>query len=203
MLVSSYPHAVLFLVSAPSGTGKTTLCHRLLADEPLLRFSVSSTTRQPRKGEVDGQDYNFISRDEFRGRVEKGVFLEHAEVHGNLYGTEAAVVEDFIRQGYSVMLDVDVQGAQLIREALSGRPHLQPLFHDVFLRPPSLESLRVRLEQRGKDTPEVIEERLHNAEKEMREAHLYRYQLVNDNLDHASKLLKSIYRACTCSTLPE
>lgn len=197
------PHPVLFLVSAPSGAGKTTLCQRLLEEEPRLRYSVSVTTRPPREGEVDGRDYEFISRGQFGERVKQGQFLEHAEVHGNLYGTSRDWVERMFRNGDSVLMDVDVQGARQIRDALlrENASGMASYFHDVFISPPDLEVLRQRLERRAQDPQEVIERRLKNAAQEMSDAHRYAYQVVNDDLESAYVQLRSIYRACCHHTV--
>lgn len=198
-------HPVLLLVSAPSGAGKTTLCQRLLSENESLRYSVSVTTREPRKGEVDGVHYEFISREAFLRRVEQGDFLEYAEVHGNLYGTSWQQVEEVFLKGGSVLMDVDVQGARLIRSVLEagekGRK-MKPFFHDVFISPPGLEALRDRLESRAQDSRDVIERRLRNAAEEMADAHRYEFQIVNDDLDLAYDELRSIYVACRLKTMP-
>ncbi len=204
MNIEPIPHPILLLVSAPSGTGKTTLCHRLMQAEPGLRYSVSSTTRAPREGETDGVDYTFLSREEFLRRAGEGKFLEYAEVHGNFYGTEIGMVERNFFAGHSVLLDVDVQGARLIREALSREsmnPKLRTYFHDVFISPPSLNALRDRLEKRGKDSQAVIEKRLRNAEAEMLDAAHYEYQIINDDLDSAFAQLTAIHTANTLRTV--
>lgn len=203
--MSNVPHPVLFLVSAPSGAGKTTLCHRLLEAEPGLKYSISSTTRAPRKGEVDGEDYDFLDREAFRRRIDQGAFLEYAEVHGNFYGTRVDNVLEFYRAGYSVLLDIDVQGAALIRASLRREgvdAGLRHVFVDVFIRPPSLAALRERLEARGKDDPEVIERRLGNAADEMGRASLYQYQVVNDDLESAFGQLRAVYAASRVRTIP-
>jgi guanylate kinase len=204
MKLEPTPHPILLLVSAPSGTGKTTLCHRLMQEETELRYSVSSTTRAPREGEVDGVDYTFLSREEFLRRAGQGKFLEYAEVHGNYYGTEIDMVESNFLAGYSVLLDVDVQGARLIREALSREsmnPKLRQCFHDVFISPPTLDALRHRLEKRGKDSQDVIEKRLRNAEAEMLDAAHYEYQIINDDLDSAFAQLTAIHTASKLRTV--
>jgi guanylate kinase len=204
MNIEPISHPILLLVSAPSGTGKTTLCHRLMQQEAELRYSVSSTTRAPREGEKDGLDYTFLSRKEFLRKAETGKFLEYAEVHGNFYGTEIEMVEKYFLAGYSVLLDVDVQGARLIREALrrdSMNPKLRYCFYDVFISPPSLDALRQRLEKRGKDRQEAIENRLRNAEVEMLDAARYEYQIINDDLDSAFAQLASIYTASKLRTV--
>ena len=204
MNIVEIPHPVLFLISAPSGAGKTTLCQRLLKECPTLKYSVSSTTRAPRTGEVDGVDYDFLSREDYDRHVAAGKFLECAEVHGNGYGTRLETVHRFFNEGYSVLLDVDVQGAEHIRRNLQ-QPGMDPLmrksFVDLFLSPPSLESLRDRLEGRGQDSAEVIEQRLKNAATEIAEASRYQYQVVNDNLEKAYRELRSVYIASTLRTL--
>lgn len=188
--------AILFVVSAPSGAGKTTLCRRLLQEMEDLAYSVSSTTRAPRQGEVDGEDYEFLTRERFDRMVEAEAFLEHAEVHGNGYGTRRDKVFGILNAGRSVLLDVDVQGAEQIRARLEkekgeGR---YPGYVDVFVKPPSLEELRKRLEGRAKDSEEVIERRVRNAAKEMEYAKRYRYRIVNDDLEEAYDELRAIYR---------
>lgn len=197
------PHPVLFLVSAPSGAGKTTLCKQLLATHPELRYSVSCTTRPPREGEKDGEDYFFMSREAFESKIMAGDFLEHAEVYGNYYGTEVSFVTRAIAAGNSVLLDVDIQGAEKIRAALK-RPGIDPrlpqAFCDVFVLPPSLQDLKQRLVQRGKDRADVIARRLEQADAEIQQADLYQYQFQNKDLNEAVLTFQSIYRAASCRT---
>lgn len=197
------PHPVLFLVSAPSGAGKTTLCRQLLATQPELRYSVSCTTRPPRTGEKDGVDYFFMTRETFEEKIRSHDFLEHAEVYGNYYGTGISFVADTLADGYSVLLDVDVQGAEKIRAALD-RPEMDPrlrqAFCDVFVLPPSLQALKQRLTQRGKDSPDVIRRRLEQAESEIRQADLYQFQFQNGDLNEAVLTFQSIYRAAAHRT---
>ncbi|WFB34701.1 guanylate kinase [Kiritimatiellota bacterium B12222] len=204
MKIVETPHPILFLISAPSGTGKTTLCQRLLSEFPQLRYSVSSTTRAPRSGEVDGVDYDFLSREDFQSQVEQGAFLEYAEVHGNGYGTRIQTLKSFFDAGKSVLLDVDVQGADLIRDNL-GRADVDPImqksFVDVFLSPPHLDALRERLEGRGKDAAEVIEHRLTNAKAEMEKAGCYQFQIINDDLDVAYHELRAVFIASCLRTI--
>lgn len=186
---------LLLVVSAPSGAGKTTLCQRLLADFPSMRYSVSCTTRMPRAGEVDGVHYHFLDAAAFQQRVEAGDFLEYAQVHGNRYGTLREEVLRGLLAGQDVLMDIDVQGAAHIREALRQVTPDDPLragFVDVFVHPPSVEELRRRLCRRGKDSPEVIERRVRQAEAEIAEAGAYRYSLVNDDLDRAYGLLRDL-----------
>ncbi len=186
---------MLIIVSAPSGAGKSTLCDRLLADDPGIRYSVSCTTRAPRGEEQDGVAYHFLSTAVFEARVAEGAFLEYASVHGNQYGTLKESVRDVMAEGQSVLLDIDVQGAALVRETLAELPDDDVMvrgFVDVFVEPPSMEVLRARLEGRGEDAREVIEQRLQNATREMACAPAYKYRLVNDDLDVALNQLRDI-----------
>ena len=186
---------LLIIVSAPSGAGKSTLCDRLLSESPDIVYSVSCTTRPPRGAERDGVAYNFMSPEVFEQRVQDGAFLEHAVVHDNRYGTLKETVRAAMADGKSVMMDIDVQGAQQVRAALAELPDDDAMvqgFVDVFIQPPSARVLRQRLESRGEDAPEVIERRLKNAEQEMACAAAYRYCVVNDNLDAALAELRGI-----------
>lgn len=193
------PRPVVFLVSAPSGAGKTTLCRRLLEAEPNLCYSVSCTTRPPREGERDGVDYFFLTRGAFEAEAAAGEFLEHAEVHGHFYGTRVSFLKDCLERGKSVLLDVDVQGAGQIRKKIAGPegdPVIRSAFADVFVFPPSPELLRARLEGRGTDAAEVVARRLENAEAEMRQAGAYMFQLVNRDLEVAFRVFHAIFLAC-------
>ncbi|MGD8960209.1 MAG: guanylate kinase [Desulfobacteraceae bacterium] len=165
----------LFILSAPSGAGKTTLCQALRERFPDLKYSVSSTTRPPRQGERDGVDYFFVTREDFYNRLEKGGWAEWAEVYGNFYGTSAAFLDRALAAGEDVLLDIDVQGTRQILR-------MYPDCVTVFIMPPSLEVLRERLEKRGTDSPEVIAKRLVSAREEMAQKSLYRYVVVNDHL---------------------
>ena len=165
----------LFILSAPSGAGKTTLCQALRERFPDLKYSVSSTTRPPRKGECDGVDYFFVTREDFCNRLEKGGWAEWAEVYGNFYGTSAAFLDRALAAGEDVLLDIDVQGTRQILR-------MYPDCVTIFIMPPSLEALRQRLEKRGTDSPEVIAKRLVSAREEMAQKGLYRYVVVNDHL---------------------
>lgn len=181
-------HPLLIVVSAPSGAGKSTLCDRVLADNSDIVYSVSCTTRAPRGQEVDGVDYYFLTPDVFAERVDAGDFLEHATVHSNSYGTLKETVRSAMDSGKSVMMDIDVQGAEQVREALKKmRPEDAMVrgFVDIFIKPPSIAELRQRLEGRGEDEQHVIEKRLDNAAQEMDCADLYKYAVVNDELDDA------------------
>lgn len=187
--------SLLIIVSAPSGGGKTTLCERLLAEFHQMVYSVSCTTRAPRDGEIDGTDYYFIDEEEFERRVQNDEFVEHATVHGHRYGTLRRFIERGFAQGRDVLMDIDVQGAAQIRNKLTTLPPTDPLrsgFVDAFIAPPSIEVLRRRLHLRGKDTDEVIERRLRQAEKELQEWRAYKYLIVNDRLDASYDALRSI-----------
>jgi len=184
---------LLIVVSAPSGAGKTTLCDRLLVERKDIAYSVSCTTRPRRGAEVAGEDYFFISEDEFTARVAAGEFLEHAVVHGCRYGTLRTTVLGAMADGRSVLMDIDVQGARQIREAITAAPPGDPVkagFVDIFISPPSMEALRERLERRGEDSEDVIARRLANARHEMADRDLYRYRVVNGDVAQAYEDLK-------------
>ncbi|WP_319526212.1 guanylate kinase [uncultured Desulfosarcina sp.] len=170
----------LFVVSAPSGAGKTTLCRAARERLPQLVYSVSSTTRGPRIGEVDGQDYFFVSEAQFRQGIESGLWAEWAKVHDNYYGTSARFLDDHLQAGRNVLLDIDVQGARQILQRY-------PEAVTIFIAAPSMAVLRRRLTARGLDSPEVIELRMKNAQAEMDSRDLYRHVVVNDDLDAAIK----------------
>jgi guanylate kinase len=188
--------ALLLVVSAPSGAGKTTLCNRLLAEHDCMTRSVSCTTRAPRGSEINGKDYHFLTAAEFDRRVSEGLFLEHAVVHGNQYGTLRSNVESVLKAGKDVLLVIDVQGAASVRRAaqslggILGRAYV-----DIFISPPSIEALRDRLQKRGEDAADVIERRLVNARGEMDRGNEYQYRVVNDNLEQAFTELKAIIHA--------
>ncbi|WP_051327707.1 guanylate kinase [Desulfatirhabdium butyrativorans] len=181
------PH--LFIVSAPSGAGKTTLCRAVLEAMPDLVYSVSYTTRAPRPGERDGIDYHFIDAERFKQAIQQSRWAEWAEVHGNFYGTSADLIEDALRRGQDVLLDIDVQGAQ----SISGRYPEHSI--TIFIRPPDMDALRRRLESRQTDSPAVIERRLRNAEQEMAQMHRYRHVIVNDVLEKAIGELIGVIRS--------
>jgi len=186
---------LLIVISAPSGAGKSTLCDRLLSEHDGIVYSVSCTTRPPRGGEVDGVHYYFLTPEVFEQKVRAGAFLEHAHVHGNRYGTLKQTVREAMAGGRSLLMDIDVQGARQVRAALATLPTTDLMvrgFVDIFVKPPSLEELRRRLEGRGEDAAEVIERRLGNAAAELADAGLYRYQIVNDDLERAQCELAGI-----------
>ncbi len=179
----------LFILSAPSGAGKTTLIQRMFdqerADGARMVFSVSHTTRAPRMGEVDGRDYHFVDGDTFRELVAADGFLEWAEVHGNLYGTSRQAVEEQLEAGVDVMLDIDVQGAE---QVLARRPDAV----SIFVLPPSYQALRDRLTRRGLDDEATIERRLAVSLSEIECYEQYQYVIVNEDVDKASAALAAI-----------
>ena len=163
----------LIVVSGPTASGKSTLWHRLV-QRPDVEFSVSATTRAPRPGEKDGYDYHFVAEDRFRRWVEEGAFLEWAEVHGKLYGTLRAHIEEALARGHDIVLEIDVQGARQLADC--GLPMIS-----IFVLPPSLEILKQRLRDRGTETEEQMARRLSIVEKEMGFAGDYMHQVVNDD----------------------
>ena len=167
----------MLVISGPSGSGKSTICRRLLEDSRVT-FSISATTRAMRTGEVDGRDYRFLSKEEFSAHVQAGDFIEYAEVHGNMYGTLRAPMDEAIERGGVFLLEIDVQGALQLRGL-----DVPGLY--VFIAPPDLEILRRRLVGRGTDAPEVVERRLKKAEDEMRERTKYDHVVINDDLERA------------------
>lgn len=175
----------LFVVSAPSGAGKTTLCWKLCDSLAGIKHSISYTTRSPRHGEINGVHYTFVDEDEFRSMITEGEFVEWAEVHGNFYGTSKKRIEDMTNEGYDVILDIDVHGARQIKEH-------SPDSVLIFVLPPSMEALKERLAGRKTDSEDVIKTRLRNAIGEIGEYKNYDYVIVNDSLDTALKELSSI-----------
>lgn len=182
---SSLDKATLFVIAAPSGAGKTTLRDYLLTRHPDLYFSVSTTTRQPRKNEVIHKDYHFITTEEYAHHREKGNFLEHAEVFGNYYGTLRQPIEEQLQQGRDVLLDVDTKGAKQVKEHM-------PEAVLIFIMPPSMEELEKRLRNRGTDAEDVIRKRLREAQYEMDQRHIFDHIVVNDVLEQAQKNLDTI-----------
>ena len=176
----------LFVLSAPSGAGKTTLCARLLRDFPALVLSVSSTTRAPRGLEKDGLHYHFLSQEAFKREIDAGHFVEWALVHGNYYGTSRKTFESTWACGKSVLLDIDVQGAESLRTAFPEDAL------SLFVSPPSLEILEQRLRARGTDSEESIARRMANAREEMAAAPRFHAVVINDDLDHAYAQLREL-----------
>jgi guanylate kinase len=180
---------ILLVVSGPSGSGKTTLCRRL-ADEGEARYSVSCTTRSARPGEVNGIDYHFLSREEFIEKRDSGEFLESAEVHGNLYGTLRSEVISHLREGRDVVMDLDVQGAALVRQCDDEMIHLASV--DLFVMPRNEEELLLRLSGRGTDSQEVIDLRMRNAIEETSHWPRYTYRLLSGNREEDYSRFKSL-----------
>lgn len=183
---------ILFVISAPSGAGKTTLC-TALRQKPDFVWSVSCTTRAPRPGENEGEDYHYLSEAEFKRRLNAGEFLEHAEVHGNLYGTLTGPVLENLHHGIDVLLDIDTRGAENIRAC--GDPMILGALADVFIIPPDLEELRRRLLRRGTETEEQVEVRLRNAALEMECWRDYRYTIISGSMEENIEKFRAIMRA--------
>jgi guanylate kinase len=179
---------IAFVVSAPSGTGKTTVCRELVAGDPRLRFSVSHTTRAPRPGERDGEHYWFVDRARFLEAVAAGRFLEHAEYAGNLYGTSFESFDGPLAAGHDLLLEIEVQGARQVRER-------RPEARLVFLLPPSFEDLEARLRGRGSDAPAAVSERLELARRELAEAERFDYAIVNDALPRCVAAVREVIEA--------
>jgi guanylate kinase len=182
---------LIFIISAPSGTGKTTLLREVIQKLPGLQFSVSFTTRLPRPNEKEGEDYHFVSHSTFQKMMEKNSFLEWAEVLGNRYGTPWPDFKKLELEGVDLILDIDTQGAKKVMKEI-GQPVL------IYLLPPSLKVLKERLVNRGGDSLEMVKFRLSNARRDIEEAHGYHYVIVNDSMEDAVKKLKSIIIAERC-----
>lgn len=178
----------VFIVSAPSGSGKSTLVRRLLAQDSHLIFSISFTTRKPRGAEIPGESYHFIEKEEFESRIERGEFLEYAQVFGNYYGTHRSVLDRAEAEGKDLVLDIDVQGARQLKGSI-------PDAVSIFILAPSREILEQRLRARSEDTEEVIKRRLQEAAEEIQAYDRYDYVLVNDHLEHSAATLAGIVKA--------
>jgi guanylate kinase len=175
----------LFIVSAPSGAGKTTLCRKLCSTVPRLKHSVSFTTRTRRKNEKNNIHYSFVSKERFKAMIRKGEFAEWATVHGNFYGTSIKKLLDMKKRGYDAILDIDVQGAMQLKHSFN-----DAVF--IFILPPSMRILEQRLKSRMSDNPDEIEKRLHNAREEIKRYKEYDFIVVNDDLKKALKDMESI-----------
>ena len=178
----------IYVVTAPSGAGKTTLVRALLATDHQVQLSVSFTTRAPRTGEVNGKDYNFVTREAFEAMIAAGSLLEHAEVFGNYYGTSQTWIESMLAQGQDILLEIDWQGAQQVRRLL-------PEAIGIFILPPSLAALEARLNGRGKDSAEVIARRLAAAKEEISHVDEFDYVIINDHFEEALRDMVSVVRA--------
>lgn len=181
---------LLIILSSPSGAGKSTLSRRLRDWDPTISFSVSATTRAPREGEVDGQDYHFLPDKQFQADVANGDMLEHAHVFGNFYGSPRAPVQEAIEDGRDVLFDIDWQGAQQIQNSALGQHTLS-----IFILPPSIHELHRRLIARGQDSDEVIAKRMRKSWDEISHWAEYDYVLINDDLEATDTRLKSIVTA--------
>ncbi len=179
--------SLLFVVTAPSGAGKSSLIDALLKDDPHLRLSVSYTTRAPRPGEANGREYHFVDEPMFIAMLNRGEFLESAEVHGHRYGTSQAVIREALARGEDLVLEIDWQGAQQVRK-------LHPGCVGVFILPPSVAELERRMRLRGQDADAVIRRRLASAEEEMSHAPEFDYVMINKDFDEAKKDLQAIVR---------
>ncbi len=184
-------NSVIMVVSAPSGTGKTSICRPLLREFPALRFSVSFTTRPPRRGEADGRDYHFVTPDAFREKIQAGDFVEWAENYGHLYGTSRGVIEEIRGRGEDILLDVEPRGARALKE-------IYPKGVFVFVLPPDLAELQRRLWKRGDGDEEVRRWRYQKARDEIQEVFWYDYIVVNDRLEQAIERMRAIYLAEKC-----
>jgi len=178
----------LFVITAPSGAGKTSLIEAVMRDDPSLKISVSYTTRQPRSGEKNGVDYHFVDEATFKGMRERGEFLESAEVHGNHYGTAKQVILDAVKRGDDLILEIDWQGAQQVRR-------LYPDCIGIFILPPSIEELERRMRTRGQDTDAVIRRRLDNAREELAHAGEFKYAIINKDFETARRELGKIIQS--------
>lgn len=181
-------HGILYIVSAPSGAGKTSLIKALLQDSTQLQVSVSHTTRAMRPGEVDGKDYHFVDVDTFRAMVADNAFLEHAQVFDNYYGTSRSAALDLLKRGVDVILEIDWQGARQVRQMAAGT-------ESIFILPPSREALEQRLRGRGQDGDDIIARRMRDAVSEMSHCDEYDYLVINDDFDVALGELAAIIRA--------
>jgi guanylate kinase len=182
----------LFIVSAPSGAGKTSLVKAMLATTPDIDLSVSYTTRPPRAGEVDGKDYHFVSREAFLAKAQHGDFLESAEIYGNLYGTSQSWIQAETASGRDILLEIDWQGATQVRRVF-------PACIGIFILPPSLQVLESRLKSRGKDSDEVIARRMQAARDEIAHVAEFDYVIINDKLDDAVQQLRTVVVAAGVS----
>ena len=179
---------LLIVVSGPSGTGKGTVCGKLLAETPQLAYSISATTRQPRDGEVDGENYYFLTREKFEAEIEAGGFLEYADVYGNYYGTPLKKIEERLQAGQDILLEIDTQGALSVMEKCP-----DGIF--IFLLPPSMAELERRIKARGSETPESLERRLGAARQEIKVGKKYNYVVVNTTVKTAVKRIQAILDA--------
>lgn len=179
---------LIIVLSAPSGTGKSSICRKVLAACPMMEFSVSYTSRAPRPTEISGKDYHFIARKDFQQRIDQGEFVEWVENYGNFYGTSVKAISDVLNQGKDLLLDIEPRGARAIKNKF-------PDAVFVFVLPPSLDELLKRLEKRGHESADAIKTRFAQAERELKEVLWYDYAIFNEDLESAIKQMIAIYRA--------
>lgn len=182
---------LLILISGASGTGKGTVCKKILADMPEIFYSISATTRQPRTGETDGVEYFFITHEEFKKWIAEDKFLEYAEVYGNFYGTPLNKIEERLNRGEHVLLEIDTQGALNVMKKIPDGVY-------IFLLPPSLEELEKRIKIRGTESPESLKRRINSAKAEISLGRKYQYVVVNDSVENAVEKIKAIISAEIC-----
>ena len=185
---------VLFIISGPAGSGKTTICDGLMGRESLQRI-VTSTTRNPREGEIDGEDYHFLTPDNFKTKIKEGAFYEYATVHNNYYGTERMAILNPVLTGQNLLLNIDVQGAKTIKEKASADEDLKGCIVTIFIMPPSLKELNTRLQNRGTDSAEEIERRLIVARSEMEQEKYYDYTIVSQSKSADLEAALEIYKS--------
>ncbi len=186
---------LLIIVSGPAGSGKTTLCDRMLEELPQIERVVTSTTRQPRGGEVDTVDYYFFDHDSFKAKIEAGDFYEYAHVHSNLYGTLKCEVQDKLAAGTDLLLNIDVQGAAQMRETAQNDPLLKGNVCTVFIMPPTIEELEARLRGRGTDAEDEVQRRMKVAVEEMEQSPHYDHTILSGSRDEDFAALRAIYEA--------
>ena len=183
----------LIIVSGPAGSGKTTVCDRMLAEIPDVQRVITSTTRQARAGEVDTVDYYFFDHDTFLAKIEAGAFYEHAKVHSKLYGTLKSEVQDKLAMGTNLLLNIDVQGAAQMRETATKDPLLQGKVTTVFIMPPTIDELESRLRGRGTDPEDEVQRRMQVAVDEMQQSKFYDHTILSGSRDEDFAALKKIY----------
>lgn len=191
--VSLKREGMLFVISAPSGTGKTTICQKLLKKHDTLKLSVSYTTRPPRKGETNDIDYSFVTKKKFKSMIDKGEFAEWAMVYGNFYGTSLKRLKTLNKAGYDIILDIDTRGAMQLKNTYDNAVY-------VFILPPSMQALKDRLISRKTETADIVKKRLDNAKKEISYYEKYDYIVVNDIVKDAYQELESIITATKAKT---
>lgn len=192
-MVSNMEKGLLIVVSGASGTGKGTVCKKILSDMPEIFYSISATTRQPRNGETDGVEYFFITPEEFQTWIAEDKFLEYAQVYGNFYGTPLHKIEERRNRGENVLLEIDTHGALNVMKKVPDGIY-------IFLLPPSLDELKNRIENRGTETPETLERRLNAAKSEIEIGKKYQYVVINDAVEKAVEKIKAIITAELCKT---